>query len=132
MIEAEWGGEGEDPSRAGTGEFDEKGNRIRSFPWEHEKTLLSGTPLTVTNVRIRPYDDAYWNSPADLNDPPPDENHEGPWHQVLSQPSPRTAALDRPHGVHSDDWYPNFDPWMDNIAFDDVSRYLFGPEVQRP
>jgi hypothetical protein len=91
VIEADWGGQGTDPARTDTHEFDETGKRIRSFPEEQETTLAPGAQLAATGVKIRPYDDDYWNGPAD--DSPVDENHDGPWHQVLSAPSAHTAAI---------------------------------------
>lgn len=105
VIEADWDGQGADAARTDTHEFNADGEQIRSFPWEQESTLSPGTKLTATGVQIRPYDDAYWNTPSD-DDGPVDENHDGPWHSVLGgDPSQRTAATDLlrdPHRVDPD------------------------------
>ena len=103
IIEADWGGHGEDTGRTDTHEFDEKGNRIRSFPDEQETTLSPGAEVNVTGVRVRPYDDEYWNGPSDGGDP--DSEHDGPWHSVFGQPSARQAFIDDT-------------PWL-NAAWDD-------------
>ena len=65
VVSADWNGEGADPNRTNTREFSDTGEHIRSFPWEQEHTLLPGTNLDVNGVKIRPYDDEYWNGPAD-------------------------------------------------------------------
>lgn len=90
VISADWGGKGADPNRTNTREFSETGERIRSFPWEQEHTLLPGTNLNVTGVKIRPYDDDYWNGPGDPNQEI-DEDHDGPWHELPSR-SDRLAS----------------------------------------
>jgi len=92
VVSADWNGEGADPNRTNTREFSDTGEHIRSFPWEQEHTLLPGTNLDVNGVKIRPYDDEYWNGPADP-DQEIDENHEGPWHELSHSSSRMAAAL---------------------------------------
>jgi hypothetical protein len=92
VIEGEWNGQGEDHGRTDTHEFDEEGNRIRSFPDEQEKTLSPGAGVNVTGLKIRPYDDEYWNGPS-TGDEPADPNHDGAWHSALSSPSSHIARL---------------------------------------
>lgn len=91
VIEADWDGQGEDPDRTDTHEFDDAGHRIRSFPAEQETTLLPGSALTVRGLRIRPYDDGYWNGPDDGQ--PVDQDHDGPWHALSMAPRQHTAGV---------------------------------------
>lgn len=91
ILEGEWGGGGEDYDRTDTQEFDEHGDRIRSFPEERERTLLPGANIRVTGLHVRPYDDAYWNGTGDASIL--DRHKDSPWHQVLSTPSSRKAAV---------------------------------------
>ena len=124
VISADWDGRGEDPNRAATGEFDrDTGERIRSFPWEKEHTLLPGTDLNVSGVRIRPYDNDYWNGPADP-DQEVDEDHDGPWHEVLSQPS-RRLAMPLPEEAHD---YPE-PPFFDKLPAGEEPRKPYAPNV---
>jgi hypothetical protein len=94
VIQGDWHGEGEDTGRTNTREFDESGERIRSFPHEQETTMLPGAGLNVTGLKIRPYDDAYWNDPVDGEPEAIDDNHEGPWHEVFRRTRQHTAAVE--------------------------------------
>jgi hypothetical protein len=106
VVEGDWGGQGADPNRTNTREFNDAGEQIRSFPWEKEHTLSPGAHLNVTGLKIRPYDDEYWNGPS-TGDEPIDENHEGPWHSVLGASSSRTAAAAEPFMVPTEHLAPH-------------------------
>jgi len=53
LLEAEWGGRGEDPLRSNTG-----GN----YADEREITMVPGAPMRITDVSIRPYGNDDWSS----------------------------------------------------------------------